>query len=150
MNKHEKKLRKIKGLYEMLNNKNQLAAERKAKEGKCWNTSSYVVFDFIYKPDNAWVELNWYRYQVSYHLWSNKFNYGHTGNIDNGNLLDIFWGGGYKGFDGCPRFYDNIQSTIKFVRNALKNGIDSMNYGTYTETVRLTNYLDFEEKENNI
>lgn len=145
MNKYEKKLRKIKGLYEMLNEKSRKDAEQQARS--VTYDKNCTIFHFDYNPDYASIELWYWKYVVNYWFLDKRFHYGNASGVNDAHILELFWGSEYKGFVGCPRFHDNLQSAIKFVRNALKNGIDSMNYGTYTETVRLTNYLDFEEKE---
>lgn len=66
MNKIEKKLRKIKGLYNLLSLKNQNDAIERAKNDSMYWKKVYVDFDFEYNIKFSTFSLNVYKSTVMY------------------------------------------------------------------------------------
>jgi len=148
MNKYEKKLRKIKGLYSLLNKQNEQIAIKQVKEADVWCCRTYTEFCFEFDSEYACFELNVFKHSVKYSDYSGLEYRTPTG-LDYYKIMDIFYGTDCKNFKNIKISYlnDYVGQLTKFVRNALKHGMDSMSYRTQTEYVKVANYLDFEEKE---
>lgn len=157
MNKIEKKLMKLKGLYELLSKQEKDLALKKLQEDqsdpkhlKYWG-KGYIQFEFEVHSSLSTVSLKYYKHRVKECMWlKDSFDFG----LDNlvtdlsyGELLDYWYAG--ENFSGTTlkRIDEELASCVGFVRKALKDGLDSMKYGYYTKTVKVTDYLDFEEKD---
>jgi len=157
MNKIEKKLMKLKGLYELLSKQEKNLALKKLQADMLdskhlkYLGEGYIQFEFEARSDLSMVSLRYYKYRVKECGWlKDSFNFG----LDNlvtdlsyGELLDYWYEG--ENFRGTTlkRIDQELASCVGFVRKALKDGLDSMDYGYYTKTVKVTDYLDFEEKD---
>lgn len=149
MNKNEKKLRKIKGMYNLLNTQIKADAIAHVKnEHNKWRYRTYPDFKFEYDPEFACFELKVFKNQVNFY-YSQGLVFGNASGLDYYPLLDVFYGSDHVGFTRLnPKYFNEyIEYLTKFVRKALTDGIESMKFGTQTEKVEVTNYLDFEAKQ---
>lgn len=146
MNKIEKKLRKIKGLYNLLNEQTKQNAIKDVKQSKGYKTRTYPEFSFDYSMRYASLELKVFKNEVS-DYYSLGTVFGNGFGLNYYELMDVMFycGEDFVGVDK-KRLNEYIQQLTKFVRKALKNGVDSMSYGVQSESVKVTNYLDFEER----
>lgn len=147
MNKIEKKLRKIKGLYSLLNNQLKQNAVADVKKELGFRSANYPEFAFDYSMRFSSVELRVFKNKVS-DYYDIGMVYGDAFGLNYYELMDVMFSCD-KDFVGVNmvRLNEYIEQLTKFVRKALKEGIDSMDYGVQTESVKVTNYLDFEEKQ---
>lgn len=144
MYKIEKKLRKIKGLYEQLSISNKQKAIEKAKNDIYWH-KLYVEFDFEYSIKHSSFALNVYNITVRFGS-DKRLEFRTASGLDYYNLMDVmFYGESFEDAD-MKRLNEYIEYLTKFVRKALKDGMESMAYSIQTEHVKVSNYLDFEEK----
>ena len=148
MNKIEKKLRKIKGLYNLLNEQIKQKAIADVKKECGFRSANYPEFAFDYSMVFSSIELKVFKNKVSDYYDFGMF-FGDAFGLNYYELMDVMFSCG-EDFVGVNmvRFNEYIEQLTKFVRKALKGGIDSMNYGVQIEYVKVTNYLDFEEKTN--
>lgn len=147
MNKIEKKLRKIKGLYSLLNNQLKQNAVADVKKELGFRSANYPEFAFDYSMRFSSIELRVFKNKVS-DYYDIGMVYGDAFGLNYYELMDVMFSCD-KDFVGVNmvRLNEYIKQLTKFVRKALKEGIDSMDYGVQTESVKVTNYLDFEEKQ---
>lgn len=147
MNKIEKKLRKIKGLYSLLNNQLKQNAVADVKKELGFRSANYPEFAFDYSMRFSSIELRVFKNKVS-DYYDIGMVYGDAFGLNYYELMDVMFSCD-KDFVGVNmvRLNEYIEQLTKFVRKALKEGIDSMDYGVQTESVKVTNYLDFEEKQ---
>lgn len=147
MNKIEKKLRKIKGLYSLLNNQLKQNAVADVKKELGFRSANYPEFVFDYSMRFSSIELRVFKNKVS-DYYDIGMVYGDAFGLNYYELMDVMFSCD-KDFVGVNmvRLNEYIEQLTKFVRKALKEGIDSMDYGVQTEFVKVTNYLDFEEKQ---
>ncbi len=146
MNKIEKKLRKIKGLYNLLNEQIKQNAIADVKKECGFRSATYPEFAFDYSMVFSSIELKVFKNKVSdYYGFGMVF--GDAIGLNYYDLMDVMFSCG-EGFIGVnkKRLNDHIEQLTKFVRSALRVGVDSMSYGVQTEYVKVTNYLDFEER----
>lgn len=148
MNKIERKLRKIKGLYGLLNNEIRSSAVNYVNVENSLRCKSYPEFVFEYDPDFACFDLKVFKNQVVFY-YTKGLIFGNASGLDFYTLLDVFYGSDKAGFTGLNSKYFNecVEYLTKFVRKALKDGLDSMEFGMQTEQVKVTDYLDFKEKQ---
>lgn len=145
MYKIEKKLRKIKGLYKQLSIKNGKEAIEKAKNDNMHWDKLYVEFDFEYSIKYSSIALNVYKSTVRYG-YDKRLEFRIASGLDYYNLMDVmFYGENFEDAD-MKRLNEYVEYLTKFVRKALKDGMESMAYSIQTEHVKVSNYLDFEEK----
>lgn len=147
MNKIKKKLRKIKGLYSLLNNQLKQNAVADVKKELGFRSANYPEFAFDYSMRFSSIELRVFKNKVS-DYYDIGMVYGDAFGLNYYELMDVMFSCD-KDFVGVNmvRLNEYIEQLTKFVRKALKEGIDSMDYGVQTESVKVTNYLDFEEKQ---
>lgn len=147
MNKIEKKLRKIKGLYSLLNNQLKQNAVADVKKELGFRSANYPEFAFDYSMRFSSIELRVFKNKVS-DYYDIGMVYGDAFGLNYYELMDVMFSCD-KDFVGVNlvRLNEYIEQLTKFVRKALKEGIDSMDYGVQTKSVKVTNYLDFEEKQ---
>lgn len=147
MNKIEKKLRKIKGLYELLNKQIKQNAIDSVKQESAYRTRNYPEFVFDYNTKFSSFELKVFKNEVTFY-YAYGLIFGNGFGLNYYDLIDVMLSCD-KDFVGVNmvRFNEHIEQLTKFVRNAIRNGVDSMNYGVQIEYVKVSNYLDFKEKE---
>lgn len=157
MNKIEKKLRKLKGLYELLSKQEKNLALKKLQEDQLdprhisYLGKRYIQFEFEVYSSSSTISLRYYKCRVTESIWPRgSFDFGFDTLVEGlacGELLDYWYEG--ENFSGTTlkRVDEEMASCVGFVRKALKDGLDSMEYGHYTKTVKVTDYLDFEEKD---
>lgn len=146
MNKIEKKLLKIKGLYNLLNEQLKQNAIAEVKKECGLRSANYPEFAFDYSMRFSSIELKVFKNKVSdYYGFGMVF--GDAFGLNYYELMDVMFSCD-EGFIGVnkKRLNDHIEQLTKFVRSALRVGVDSMSYGVQTEYVKVTNYLDFEER----
>ena len=139
MNKIEKKLRKIKGLYSLLNEQTKQNAIKDVKQSKGYKTRAYPEFFFDYSMRYACLELKVFKNEVS-DYYSLGTVFGNGFGLNYYELMDVMFycDEDFVGVDK-KQLNEYIQQLTKFVRKALKDGVDSMSYGVQTESVKVMN-----------